>query len=75
MSQKKIKEARKESAAEWEVRRTAYLKEIVALSEKYRIDIIPRLVTTQTGETSSLVSAKMELLDMTSHYEHKETNA
>lgn len=66
----KTKDLQKQKLAEWEARRTAFLKEARSLSEKYRVDLVPRLVTTQMNGTEAIVGAKMDLVDMSEHYEH-----
>lgn len=66
----KPKDLQKQKLAEWEARRAAFLKEARALSEKYRIDLVPRLVTTQLNSTEAVVGSKMDLVDMIEHYEH-----
>lgn len=72
MSQKQVKKNRKDREAEWTARRTQFLKEAQALSEKYRVDVVPRLVTTQVGITESVVRATMDIVDVLDQYEHVE---
>lgn len=70
----KTKDPQKEKLAEWEARKTAFLKEARALSEKYRIDLTPRLTTTQLSSVESVVSSSIELVDVSEHYEHTATS-